>query len=178
MTEFDDIKGKRLALIVVDMQNKYTIGPLKKFSAEILPVINDAISTFRKADRPVIFIRMDASPQDTPSDVTDPDGYIEGLGIHDDDIIVGKVEMSAFCRTDLADVLRDLGVDGIVVCGLVARFCVLSTYYGAFDHGISPYLLRNGTASYNPIHTPMVEGICRTLDIADLGINPDFSFLD
>ncbi len=177
MSSGDDIKDKNMALVVVDMQNKYAMGPLFGFSRQILPVINGAIEAFREAERPVIFIRMDAPSHEWEEPVEDPDGFIEGLDIREDDIIVPKVEMSAFNNTDLAATIGRVGADSILVCGLVARFCVLSTYYGAFDHHLSPFLLKDGTASFNPIHTPMVEGICRTIEVGDLAVNPAFAHL-
>ncbi len=172
MTDEWDIDDRELALIVVDMQNKFTIGPLSAFSKDIMVRINEVIGSFREHGRPIVFIKMDTSCHDMP-EMDDPEGFIAGLDYRDEPI-VHKVEMSAFCRTELADLLHDMRVDGIVVCGLVSRFCVHATYFGAYDNGITPFLLKGGSASYNPEHTAMVEGLCKTVTLDDILRNKAF----
>ncbi|MDO5861275.1 MAG: isochorismatase family cysteine hydrolase [Thermoplasmata archaeon] len=174
MIQTADIEEKSLALVVVDMQNKFTQGPLLEASRGILPAVNSAISMFREAGRPVVFIRMEGEGHGIPEDMEDPDGFVPGLDVLDTDTVVDKAEMNAFCRTRLADVLRTMGVDGVVVCGLVSRWCVISTYFGAYDNDICPYLLKGGSGSSDPVDTGNVEAVCRTIGPEGIRANRDF----
>lgn len=172
-----DIEGKELALIVVDMQNKFTGGALRAPAERIVPTINGAISVFRKADRPIVLIKMDGEGHGTGG-IEDPDGFVTGLRMEPSDPIVHKTEMNAFCGTGLGKMLCDQGVDGAVICGLVAKWCVHATYFGAYDNGICPYLLRGGTASSDPKDTAMVEALCKTVGPEDIARNRAFRGLD
>ena len=164
MIQTADIGEKALALIVVDMQNKFACGPLLEPSRRILPAINSAISLFRSAGLPVVFVKMDGEGHGIPEGMEDPDGFAEGLDWREGDPVVRKAEMNAFLRTGLADLLGGMGVDGVVICGLVAKWCVLSTYFGAYDHDICPYLLAGGTASTDEADTGHVYGVCHVAD--------------
>ncbi len=172
--ETSDIDGKSLALVVVDMQNKFAFESLRAGAEAILPTINAAVATFRERSRPVVFVKMEGTGHGIPDDVEDPDGFIDGLAVTEGDTVVHKKEMNAFFGTGLGEALRGMGVDGVVVCGLVSRFCVHATYFGAFDEGICPYLLKDGSASYNPDHTAHVESLCKLVTVEGLSANRDF----
>lgn len=98
-----------------------------------------------------------------PEGLADPDGFVDGLEVEESDIIIDKTEMNAFCRTGLADELSRTDSDSVVVCGVMARWCVISTYFGAFEHGFMPYLLKGGTASFIPEDIPHIEAICKVV---------------
>lgn len=168
-----DIGGKGLALIVVDMQNKYGSGALRDATAGILPTINGATSMFREAGRPVVLVKMDGEGHGCEG-IEDPDGFVDGLVTDPSDIVVHKTEMNAFCGTGLGPMLKGMGVDGAVICGLVAKWCVHATYFGAYDHGICPYLLRGGSAATDPKDTERVEALCKTVGPEDIRGNRDF----
>ena len=158
-----DIRTKSLALIVVDIQNKYAQGAMAEPVAGILPVVNDAIGMFRDSGRPVFFIRMTTRSACVPEDMEDPDGFVEGLDFREGDPVVPKSEMNAFHGTGLGGMLRTLGCDGAVICGLVSRWCVHATYFGAYDEDVCPYILRGGIAGADPENTRMVEALCKTV---------------
>ena len=161
----------------MDMQNKFASGALRAPTEGILPAINAAMSMFREAGRPVVLIKMDGEGHGTEG-IEDPDGFVRGLRTGSEDIVVHKTEMNAFCGTGLGDILRDRGVDGAVICGLVAKWCVHATYFGAYDESICPYLLRGGTASSDPKDTAMVEALCKTVGPEDIVRNRAFGGLD
>lgn len=162
-----DIRTKRPALIVVDMQRRYAVGDMASAS-DILPNVNGASELFRKAGLPVVMVKMKGPGHGTPEWLADPEGFIDGLVVRDSDILVEKREMNAFCGTGLSDILRNTGSDSVVICGVVAKWCVIATYFGAFEHGFMPYLLKDGTASFDPEHVPHVEAICKTVDLDGL----------
>ena len=102
-------------------------------------------------------------------------GFIDGLlqpeaGEH----IIGKIEMDAFLGTDLEDILKDKGCDSVLICGMVAQYCVLATYFGAFQHRFSPYMLENGICSTDEENVRAVELITKTLSMEELRGNRYF----
>jgi nicotinamidase-related amidase len=52
-----------------------------------------------------------------------------------DELIIDKGRYSAFHRTDLDARLKALGVDTLIVCGVLTDVCVLSTVFDAFALG-------------------------------------------
>ncbi len=66
------------------------------------------------------------------------------------------------------------GCDAIVLVGMVAHYCVLATYFSAFDHGICPYILEGGIATTDESNVMHVEAICKTVDLDDISTNPQF----
>jgi len=49
------------------------------------------------------------------------------------DIRIVKTYSNSFTKTGLAEKLRELQVDTVIVTGFCAEYCVLSTYRGAQD---------------------------------------------
>ncbi len=98
----------------------------------------------------------------------DPEAFVDGLKICDSDIRVHKSGMNSFLGSDLSRVLRDAGAESIVLIGMVAHLCVLSTYYCAYDLGFSPFILEGATAATDDSNVERVEAICRTVTLEDL----------
>lgn len=155
------------ALVVVDVQNKYASGDLEGPARSILPTVNGAISAFRAAGRPIFFIRMEGSSPCVP-EVEGGDDFLAGLDVREGDTVVTKRRMNAFHGTGLGDAARSAGCDSVVVCGLVSRWCVHATYFGAYDEDLTPFVLRGGIAGTDPENTRMVEALCKTVGVDEL----------
>jgi nicotinamidase-related amidase len=93
---------------------------------------------FHKAELPVIVIRHVASGDGVKFD------NVKELHVNDSDIEIKKVYGNSFWKTDLEKILRDLGVEFLVLCGNVAENCVNATYVGALERDFIPTLLQNG----------------------------------
>ncbi|MBP5203588.1 MAG: cysteine hydrolase [Candidatus Methanomethylophilaceae archaeon] len=100
----------------------------------------------------------------------DPEAFVDGLKVSDSDIRVHKNEMNSFLGTDLSRVLREAGAECIVLIGLVAHLCVLSTYYCAIDLGFTPFILEGATAATDDANVERVEAICRTVSLDRLSV--------
>ncbi len=98
----------------------------------------------------------------------DPEAFVDGLKVLDSDIRVHKNEMNSFLGSDLARVLHDVGAECIVLMGMVAHLCVLSTYFCAVDLGFTPFILEGGTAATDDANVERVEAICRTVTVDKL----------
>jgi len=68
----------------------------------------------------------------------------------------------------IGDILRELGVDTVIVTGYRADNCVLSTYRGAQDFDFTPIILKGSLASDNVEHIRFVEEISEIISFGAL----------
>ena len=164
------VDGKKAVLVAVDIQNKfYTVTDgLHRSVDSHLDMMNRALDLFHETDSPVILICYDAMNSCTSDAMEDPEAFVEGLRVKDSDIRVHKEFMNSFHGTDLLDRIREAGAECIVLIGLVAHLCVLSTYFAAYDADLSPFILKGTLSATDEENVGHVEAICRTVDIDSL----------
>jgi nicotinamidase-related amidase len=147
-------------LLVVDIQKAFfQIDPTTAQSLDkAIEYINAAIALFRDRQLPVICVQHMA-PEDklVPGEV----GFElpDRLHILNSDVHIHKTYGNAFNKTPLADELRQLGVDTVIITGFCAEYCVLATYRGAEDLDLTPIILRGSLASNSLEHIRFVESI-------------------
>ena len=90
------------------------------------------------------------------------------MKVENQDIHIVKTYGNSFTKTGLAERLKQLGVDTIIVTGFCAEYCVLSTYKGAQDLDFTPIVLRGSIASGNAKHIRFVEEITETISYGAL----------
>ncbi|WP_327280682.1 isochorismatase family protein [Streptomyces sp. NBC_01205] len=120
------------ALILVDLMPRIIALPLAPHSGdEVLARCCALARSFRANGQPVVLVRVER-----PNVAEQPPGsdFADGL-VHDGDIVVVKRTIGAFYGTDLDEQLRELGVDTVVLAGLVTTMGVESTARAAADHG-------------------------------------------
>lgn len=167
-----EYRDRRFALVIVDVQRKFVADNegLRASVERRIGRINEAVSLFREAGGPIVYVYFDGSRDGSSG--PEEDMLVDGLlPRRDEDAEVHKDCMNAFNGTDLAGILRSRGVDAIVLAGLVAHYCVLATYFGAFDHGICPYILEGGVAATEEENVEMVERMFKTLSVPELREN-------
>jgi maleamate amidohydrolase len=82
----------------------------------------------------------------------------------DREIVVPKRRYSAFFATDLALVLREQGIDTVVVAGVKTNVCIRATCQDAFAHGFRVVLPADATNSNRPaLGAASVEDVGRYL---------------
>jgi nicotinamidase-related amidase len=161
------------ALLVVDMQNGFC-HPEGSFTridmglegaAEAVHNAAIAVAQARRAGIPVVFTRHLYRPgradegaalkQNSPA-LAGIDGLEAGtwdaevvaeVGCGPRDLIVDKVRFDAFQWTSLEPLLRGLGVDELVVCGVVTNICVETTIRSAFMRDFPVILLADCCAA-------------------------------
>jgi nicotinamidase-related amidase len=148
------------ALLVVDIQKAfYGSNPITTHSLEeAVETINAAIALFREKGLPVLCVQdVEAEDNRVPGE----EGFElpDQLDVLDSDVHIHKTYGNAFNKTPLAEELRVLGVDTVIITGYCAEYCVLSTYRGAKDLDLTPILLRGSLASDNPENIVFVESI-------------------
>lgn len=157
------------ALLVIDVQNEFF--NLNQACADSLKAtiecINAAVDLFRKKNFPIVVIQHKSEEQGL---VPGKSGFDvpESVKVEPQDIRIVKTYDNSFTKTGLAEELRELGVDTVVVTGFCAEFCVLSTYRGAQDFDFTPIILKGSLASDNAEHIRFVEEISETVSCGAL----------
>ena len=68
----------------------------------------------------------------------------------DNEVVIDKPGKGAFYATELGDVLRQYGIENLLVCGVTTEVCVNTTVREANDRGYRCVVLADGCASYFP----------------------------
>jgi nicotinamidase-related amidase len=143
------IRPKTTALLIIDAQREYfdEDKPLyTQHAAEILGNLVKLRDSASEAGIRTIFIRHAFDPNGidigrmgdfnpTPVFVDGTPGveFASGLAPLENDIVVEKTRYSAFVNTKLESVLKTLGIDTVIVTGLMTNFCCVTTARHAHD---------------------------------------------
>lgn len=126
------------ALLVIDMLKDfvYEDGALVVTgSMDLVGPINEKIREFRDKGEPVIFVCDAHDPSDKEFKVWPPHAIegtrgsevIDELDKRPEDTLIKKTRYSAFFNTDLEEVLKEKGVDELVLTGVLTDICVMHT---------------------------------------------------
>jgi nicotinamidase/pyrazinamidase len=151
------------ALIVSDMLEDFIRldGPLPvgEEGIKIIPNLQKLIGFCREKAIPIVYSN-DALPPDcflfqsrmNPHALQGTAGaqVISDLKPEAGDLIVEKPRFSAFFKTDLDVILRERGVETVVIGGISTEVCVLSTAYDAICHDFNVIVLDDCCASRFP----------------------------
>ncbi|MGY5031271.1 isochorismatase family protein [Streptomyces sp. 900116325] len=120
------------ALVLIDLMPRIIALPLAPHPGdEVLERCLKLADTFRAQGWPVIQIRVDR-----PNLAEQPPGSDFAPGVvHPGDVVLVKRSIGAFATTDLDAQLRKLGVETVVLGGLVTTMGVESTARAASDLG-------------------------------------------
>jgi nicotinamidase-related amidase len=157
------------ALLVIDVQNEffnYNQACADSLKSAI-QYINAAIGLFRKKNLPIIAIQHKSEEENL---VPGKPGFDmpESVKLEPQDVRIVKTYGNSFTKTGLADKLKELGVDTVIITGFCAEYCVLSTYKGAEDYDFKPIILKGSIASDNSEHIRFVEEIADTVTFGAL----------
>ncbi len=132
-------------ILVIDMINDFVSGVLGSKRAEkIVPNIRKFLSYARDEGLPVIYVTDAHLPQDDhefdiwPSHAvegTEGAKIIDALQPEEGDFHIKKRRYSGFYATGLEALLRELGIDTVVLTGLVTNICIQHTAADAFFRG-------------------------------------------
>jgi nicotinamidase-related amidase len=165
----------RTALLVVDVQNDFChpdgyfarvgfdVRPCAEAASRIRRVVADAraagltvvwtMST--NADPPVhrlLPLRFRRDDVSRPPDQFVPGSWgwqlVDGLEPRSDELVIRKPRYDAFLRTSLEDELRALGVDTVVLAGVITNCCVDTTARSAFMRGFDVLVLEDCVATF------------------------------
>ena len=151
------------AIIIVDMV-KDNVDPSSPSTigvegSKIIPNLQHLLAIARGKKLPVVFANDSFLPHDflwqsimKPHAIRGTAGaeVIDELKPQDTDIILPKRRFSAFYKTDLDITLRELGVDTIVVCGIITEVCVTMTALDGIGNDFRAIILSDCCASRSP----------------------------
>ena len=154
------------ALLVIDVQNEY-LNRNQDSMKSAIEYINAAIDLFRKKKLPIFVIQHKNEDQGF---VPGKSGFDvpESVKLEPQDSRIVKTYCNSFTKTRLAEKLKELDVDTVIVTGYMAEFCVLSTYRGAEDFDFKPIILKGSLASNNTEHIRFVEEISEIISFGAL----------
>jgi ureidoacrylate peracid hydrolase len=171
---YEDIDPAKTALVVVDMQNAFMLPgvahALCPMAEKIVPNINRLAHAVRESDGAVIWIKTtfkgDAlqswstyfemvTPQQGAKRIAaltaDSKGHElwAALEVRPNDLIVEKNRFSAFIQgsSKLAEVLRERGLDTLLVTGTVTNVCCESTARDAMMLNFRTIMVTDGNAA-------------------------------
>ncbi len=157
------------ALLVIDVQNEFfNINQACSDSLKsAVDYINEAIDLFREKNLPIVAIQHKSAERELVPGKSGFDVHTS-VKLKPKDIRIVKTYGNSFTKTGLAEKLRALGVDTLIVTGFCAEYCVLSTYRGAQDFDFKPIILKGALASDNTEHIRFVEEITETVSYGAL----------
>ncbi|WOH13173.1 hypothetical protein DCAR_0832682 [Daucus carota subsp. sativus] len=154
-TRFRDPNPDTSVLLVIDMQNHFSA-----IAGPILPSITTTIDLCRRASIPVIFTRHSHDPaarsrnmlaewwiDDLIFDGTPEAEIMPEVGRRDGETVVGKDTYSAFRGTRLEERLREMGVEEVIITGVMTNLCCETTAREAFVRGFRVFFSTDATAT-------------------------------
>lgn len=151
-------ESARPVLVVVDVQN----GFIREPSAHVVPIIVDLVTRWQAVGGDVVFTRYLNYPGSQFERLI---GWSELMTSPQIDIVpelqplaeqatavVDKYGYGLFADEAGATLVRDRGWTDIYVCGIATESCVLATALGAFEAGLTPWLIENASASHAGHH--------------------------
>ena len=195
----DWIAPGRTAVLMIDAQVDFGAadGEMARQGADMtapqaaLAKAEILVDAARKASVPVVFVRLLSQPGGGSKAAREakarrlddaPDLCVEGSRGADfigplpgpDDMIVSKTQFSAFARTGLADRLRALRVDTLVLAGLTTECCVAASAWDGFEHDFHIFIAEDACAAYEPdLHSHALKALA--LSGATVALVRDFS---
>ena len=149
---------KSTALLLVDVQEgvndvKYYGGPSGKRNNDSAEEnMRCLLTEWRRLGKQVAFTRHNSRELNSPLKLSLETGkQIEGLDIHESDIVVDKDVNSGFIGTSLELELRRSGIDRLVVMGFYTNYCIETTVRMAGNLGFDTYLVHDACAAINTL---------------------------
>lgn len=131
-----------VALLIIDMQNKYLERPgFKEMFTKASAYINATSELFRTKKHLVIHVQQIDSVTESRGEAFK---VSEKINQDESDIYITKQYSSSFWETELDRILKEHDIDFLVLSGLSAGYCVLATYNAAIERGYQVSLLQHG----------------------------------
>ncbi|MHA2358285.1 MAG: isochorismatase family protein [Candidatus Heimdallarchaeaceae archaeon] len=163
---------EKAALLVLDMQNFFieheSHAHVPSAGTIILPV-NQLISFMINNGRPVIFTRHITSTKPIDlmrkwwSDTIKEEEKTSEISPYVDStkgMILVKDQYSAFQNTNLKRLLMELGVEQLIITGVMTHLCCETTARDAFMNNFEVFFVVDGTATYTEaLHVGTIRAI-------------------
>lgn len=138
------------ALLVIDVQNEYFTGKLPVTYPNVsLDKILEVMETANRSNIPIIVIQHTATQNDSKTFVKGSKEWVlhEEISKRKYDYLIEKNLPGSFTDTNLESVLRNNGIDTVVICGYMTQMCCDTTSRQAFHMGFSVEFLSDATGT-------------------------------
>jgi len=154
------------ALLIIDMQNDFVLpgGPFVVAGASAaIPRIRDVLDHFRQAKLPVFHIVREYFADGSNIEITRREAFlagpkyavpgtkgaeiVEALAPNNGEHVIVKPRFSAFFKTGLAEMLRSIGVDQVIICGIQYPNCIRATAFDAISCDFPTTVITDATAA-------------------------------
>lgn len=156
--------GKKPALLIIDLANAWT-RPGNAFTCdnmeEIIPTNQKLLEAFRRRGLPIIYTTTayDVTDRNVPGDMglwhmkipvevlaagSEAAAIDSRIAPQKGEHVIVKKRASAFHGTYLSGMLKNMGVDTVIVTGVTAAACVRNTIEDAIADGFRPIAVKEG----------------------------------
>lgn len=137
----------KTAVLVIDVQQGLCEGEGAAFDCEgTISRINQVTGRARRSGAPVIFVQHE-SQSEYLRHATPAWQLANGLDATAQDMRIRKTTPDSFLRTELEPLLRQSGIESVVVCGMHSEFCVDTTVRRALALGFPVTLVSDAHTS-------------------------------
>lgn len=152
---------QKVALILLDLQYGIVARPVEPHSsASVIEQCRSMVEAFRRKRMNVIYVHVDLAnlfPLISDRHLRDPNAelppdacdLVPGAGFQDGNLLITKRHWSAFGQTELNAILRERGVETIVLAGISTNFAVESTARHAVALGFQVVVAENACSSFS-----------------------------
>ena len=150
----------KTALLIVDMVKDFTSPEGLVYypkNREILPLICDVLATCRNKEALIVFLqhcnrkgKIDRKAMAMRANCIEGSGGEEidpMLQVKESDYVVKKRRYSGFFGTDLDLILRENGVQNVIIVGTKTNCCIRATVTDAFNLDYDCYVVRECVAT-------------------------------
>lgn len=169
------------ALLVIDMLNDFLAINPKRVS-KIIPKIKELLDFARRQGLPIVYINDAHLPFDTELRLRGSHAIkgrwgsqvIEELKPQSTEYVIEKRRYSGFFATGLDALLRDIGVNTLILVGVSADACILCTALDAFYRGYLVIVVEDCIESFteeghkSALHFMRTLCGCKIEKVADL----------
>ena len=169
LRELEELRGQRpwelepehAALLVLDLQRYFLEKASHAYipsAGAIVPRVKELIAAFAARGRPVVFTRHLNTAEDAGQmakwwgELIKRENPLSELIPELDTragMIIEKGQYDAFHNTPLEELLKERGVEQLVISGVMAHLCCETTARSAFCRGFEVFFVVDGTATYN-----------------------------
>ena len=124
------------ALVVIDVQRDVVANAFRR--NEVVANIEHLVESARKAEVPVIWVQHS---DDELVKGSEGWAYVSELRIGNGEPVVHKQFGDSFEGTNLDELLQELAIEQLIVCGAQTDACIRSTLHGAIARGYNATLV-------------------------------------
>jgi nicotinamidase-related amidase len=155
----------KIALIIVDLQKDYFQGGKWELEGTATAATKAAIllKNFRAKGLPVVHIRHEFPTKDAPFFEADSDGAKVHSSVQEieGEPVVVKHQINSFRETNLKDILEELKVESVLICGAMSHMCIDAVTRAANDYGYNCLVAHDACATlkleFNGVVVPATQ---------------------